>query len=361
MADPLWIDAVDGEPAYSAAELRRTLGALLYRGSNLLYSARPGVLPLSGVEPLTISGMTVTCADIAVVLSPNLGDPRDGSYLAAIPQTSLSVAPADGALPRLDVVVARVQDDVVDGSGERRAIVDIITGTPASSPSEPNHSGMVRIGTVTVPAGSSTPTVSNNSFTTCANGGILQTRGAQYYPTQNQRQGNYLDDAAADELLRYTGTQWVPVASEIAYRSAIASSRIAQQVVSASSTQNTQNTWESLSGGPAVTVDVGSNGIAVVHFGAQYVFGDADTSQARLAQLRVIYTGANNGNTGGNSWEGRNNARGGSPAQNYTQAFTTTEMITGLAPGSTTFRLQYYQSSPNGCTWASKRLIVEPK
>lgn len=349
MVDPLWVDNVAGSPAYSAAELRRTLGALLYRDNSLKYSARPGMLRLSNVNPVTISGMTVTVADVAVVLSPNDGDPKDGSYIAAITQATLPVSPADGALPRKDVIVARMT------GGNTSAICDIIAGTPASSPTEPPHTGMVRLATVDIPAGSTTPTVTNNAWESTTHGGILRCNGVAFYPDENAYEGMYVDDYAANALVRYGGTQWQTVASPTSYNGGLASSAADGNTVTADNNQGTKDTWASLSGGPSVTVDVGPSGKVKLTFGAQATF-PTDTNTGRLAQLRVTYTGANTGNTSGDDWEMRNQPVG------FSQAFTSDVFLKGLAQGSTTFTLQcYHTADTGGCTWAQRKLIVEPK
>ena len=64
---------------------------------------------------------------------------RQGSYIVQHQDATvqLPIAAADPSNPRIDLVVARVFDDEADSSGSSHTDVEVLTGTPASSPVPP--------------------------------------------------------------------------------------------------------------------------------------------------------------------------------------------------------------------------------
>ncbi|MEQ8834266.1 MAG: hypothetical protein RIB67_07450 [Miltoncostaeaceae bacterium] len=66
----------------------------------------------------------------------------------------VSVDAADGSNPRIDRVVLAMEDATFDSSGQRRAKVEVITGTPASSPSAPAEpDSAITLATIAVATG----------------------------------------------------------------------------------------------------------------------------------------------------------------------------------------------------------------
>lgn len=76
-----------------------------------------------------------------------------GSYLVWNDATkNLTIAAADPTNPRKDIIIARVYDAFYSGSSNEWAL-EVITGTPASTPSEPAvPNNAIKLAVVTVPA-----------------------------------------------------------------------------------------------------------------------------------------------------------------------------------------------------------------
>ena len=120
--------AIDGLPM-SALEWRRAMSGLLLHSSTGAVSAIGGVL--SGCT-VTVSGSTATVGAGQMVITPQAG--VNGSYLLGLTDTTLTVAVRDATYSRVDRIIARVYDADVDGSGQSKGAVEIITGTPAALP-----------------------------------------------------------------------------------------------------------------------------------------------------------------------------------------------------------------------------------
>ncbi|MFV2094817.1 hypothetical protein ACFHW1_04910 [Micromonospora sp. LOL_014] len=176
-SDPKWINADGGSPAYAAVELRRLDGAAWWKGGEAdRLGARAGVLP-GGSAVLSLSGTTVTVRDLQAVVYPGL-TATSGPYTVAHLEETHELDPADVTNARVDIVVLRVYDDDEDSSGDREAVTELITGTPAGSPTAPSTpAGAVRLGFIDVPAsGGGDPTLTVDAPWTVAAGGILPVR-----------------------------------------------------------------------------------------------------------------------------------------------------------------------------------------
>lgn len=67
--------------------------------------------------------------------------------------TNLAIAAAHATLERWDLVVGRIYDNTHDGSGFHKWELEVVTGTPSGSPSEPSlPASSFKIARVTVPA-----------------------------------------------------------------------------------------------------------------------------------------------------------------------------------------------------------------
>src|SRR5699024_10607060 len=135
MTNPLWINADGGQPEYTAQSLRLSMSGLLTKGVPDRLGARPGVIP-NGRDAVSLSGVQVTVHDCNVVLNPALSA-QDGPYIAHFTEHTHTLDPGDGSNARIDIVVARVYDDDHDGSGQREAVTELITGNPSPSPARP--------------------------------------------------------------------------------------------------------------------------------------------------------------------------------------------------------------------------------
>lgn len=105
--------------------------------------------------------MSVNVAAGGVVIH-GTEDANQGAYFlyndAAV---NLAIAAADATNPRKDIVIARVKDQAYSGATNAMSI-EVVTGTPAASPSEPNlPANSYKLATIDVAAGASSITNAN--------------------------------------------------------------------------------------------------------------------------------------------------------------------------------------------------------
>lgn len=133
----------------------------------------PGVTSGAALKVTTATGMAVTVAPGSFVV-PNSGAPSAGGYKSTLASSgTLTVATSDPVNPRIDLVVAYVSDV---GTSSSFGAVEIITGTPAGSPSAPAApANSVPLAQVTVPANATsiiTGDIADIRTFTAAAGGI---------------------------------------------------------------------------------------------------------------------------------------------------------------------------------------------
>lgn len=216
MADPLWINASAGAPAYSANELRQAMGlALMYDGRNM--GGRKGVRPGGTQLAVSYAAPTITVQPGLCCLDPALSTPQ-GSYWVAIPAAEThTLTAADATNPRKDIVIARLYDHDEDASGLRLARSEYIAGVANPAPSEPAvPAGAIRLATIDVPASPGAPVVTNNAPFTVSPGGILPVRGAADIAAALK--GRYRDRLDTNVLERDTGAAWETAADPAAFK-----------------------------------------------------------------------------------------------------------------------------------------------
>ncbi|MEE1751741.1 hypothetical protein [Streptomyces sp. SP18CS02] len=186
-------------------DTRLTTSALLTPNGEL--TARAGVVP-GGFALTGVSAMQCAIGTGRAVVQ---GAADQGAYPVAVtePET-LTVADGDPTYPRIDRIVLDVEDHPYDGSGETRALVRIVPGTPAAVPAEPALPvSSLPLYSVTVRAGASagnggidwTTAVVNRRHPTAALGGIVPAAGFD-----GMYAGQYRD--ANGRLERWNGTAW---------------------------------------------------------------------------------------------------------------------------------------------------------
>ncbi|MCT2282691.1 hypothetical protein M3G91_34340, partial [Micromonospora chalcea] len=177
MADPLWINASAGSPAYSAAELRQAMALALTYGGRAM-GARGGVRPGGTQLQVSLAGSTITVRAGVACVDPGLTTPQ-GPYWVALPadETPGPLAAADATNPRKDIVILRVYDNDEDSSGLRLARSEYLAGVAGSSPAEPAvPAGAIRLATIDVPASPGAPAVTDRRPFVVGSGGILPVR-----------------------------------------------------------------------------------------------------------------------------------------------------------------------------------------
>jgi hypothetical protein len=138
-----------------------------------------GVIGGGGLQVSPGTGMQVTVQPGSFVV-PNSGTPTAGGYVATLASlATLTVATSDPTNPRIDIVVAYVSDV---GTSSSFGAIEIITGTPAASPSAPSApANSITLAEVEIPA-SATSVVSGDitderPFTTAAGGILVAPKG----------------------------------------------------------------------------------------------------------------------------------------------------------------------------------------
>lgn len=220
--DPLWINvSASGTPSYTANEARLGAAALgLYGGRAV--GARQGIRP--GITSIcTYANPTVTVVPHVGIVDPGLSSTQ-GPYRYYVPTADTHTAGAATTNPRKDIVVIRIYDHDEDASGLRRAITELVAGTPAGSPVEPAvPAGAMKIATLDVPGtgagGLGAAVITNNFPYTVAAGGILPIRNATEeaaisspYPGLTQFRldsGLFVVRNAAGSAWRYVGEVFV--------------------------------------------------------------------------------------------------------------------------------------------------------
>lgn len=204
----------------AAQDLRLdTIGAL----SSGLGGASSGLATASGVRPgagnplmvAVSAGLSVTVATGFAIIQGSAAA-NSGAYSVTLDSVpTLTCNAADPVNPRIDSVCMTVTDLGTSGS---TAVAQIITGTPAASPSAPSlPSNSLLLCNITVAANATTLTSGNLSDQRvyyAAAGGIKQVSNSSFYPTTGP-DGSMLFNVNAGRYKLWNGTavQAPPVAA----------------------------------------------------------------------------------------------------------------------------------------------------
>ena len=199
--------AIDGL-ALSALEWRRaTSGLMVHAGNDV--SAVAGVL--SGCA-VSVASLTATIAAGQLVITPTAGS--NGSYLVGMTATDVPLTVRDATYARIDRIIARIYDNAVDGSGQSKAAVEVVTGSPSASPVAPAlPAGALELAQLQVPnsAGGAIVVVDRRGRTAAA-GGVpwLPDTAARdaALPAPDARQLCVTGTGATQQLWLYSGTAW---------------------------------------------------------------------------------------------------------------------------------------------------------
>ncbi|MEU7038075.1 hypothetical protein ABZ958_30970 [Streptomyces sp. NPDC046237] len=185
--------------------------------SGILPGSYDGRFRLSGFWLAGANAMSATVHEGRAVIQ---GEISQGVYPVALPTAqTITFAPGDAQYGRIDLVVAKVYDNLYDSSKRNEATIEIIQGVPGQSPQAPAiPPRSLALYEVTVVAGVSAGNGGINWNTALKDlrtpvvslGGILPVEGQAFpgaYP------GQYQDSGGA--LQRWDGGAWVPYPSAL--------------------------------------------------------------------------------------------------------------------------------------------------
>lgn len=181
-------------------------------------TSRPGVKPGStattggmAVGPRGVPDRYVTVQPgTCYIQSTNL---LGGTYIAHNDAAyDVQTAASHPTLPRIDLIVARVYDAVDDVGSQNTFTIEVVTGTPASSPVAPaTPSQSLVLAQIAVAAASTTVTAGNITDTrnrVVALGGVLPCRGASDVPaTPYPGMTIFREDLAQEQI--WSGSAWL--------------------------------------------------------------------------------------------------------------------------------------------------------
>lgn len=201
---------------YAAADERLLASPLLMPGPvSAPFSARSGRRVNGAGLAVSVGGSpeawTVTPGPGVIYGSAH---PSAGGWAFALPNAKTENLPARPGvgLSRIDLIVARIYDTDVIGSGSREFKVERVTGTPNASPAAPSLPALsFELGRMVVP-NSGVITVTQSIERTTAAGGVLPittTVEMEKLKTDNiAYRGLVVHNAQTDSLHRYDGTNW---------------------------------------------------------------------------------------------------------------------------------------------------------
>jgi hypothetical protein len=211
----------DGE--YSAQEMRLMMAAMFggrwptdLSPAGPLVSAGGGHGVVGAGDLLVVENgtpnMSVTiAAGVAVVRGTDQGD--QGVYVVANDApVNVPITTADATNPRIDLVVAEVEDTEY-GGGTSQLNLRVIAGTPASVPSAPTvPDSTLVLASVSVPASDTAITdsqITDLRTRAYATGATAVCKSSATYPSP-AAEGQQVYDLSLHQFLIYNGTIWAP-------------------------------------------------------------------------------------------------------------------------------------------------------
>jgi hypothetical protein len=223
LTDPI---AVNRDPVNQVGnngqDMRWGMGALSAPSTGSTFGHLSGVYPggtgsagySNDLQVNATSGMSVTIngGHYAVDRSPY------GLYVgAATGSITVTHGTSSPSLPRIDYVVLRVRDSGIDTGVTESAKVIILAGSPGSVPVEPSAqmtNGDLLLASVRIRANTSSvlsTDITDRRVWITARGGITPRRSGD--TSVGAYEGQYADDPTNDNLIRWSGSAWEPVAS----------------------------------------------------------------------------------------------------------------------------------------------------
>lgn len=199
--DPLGTASVTLDPS----EWCRIMSGLFVQGGTNGWGIRSGIHP-GGGDKATISGMTVTIADFKGALHvPVISTVGVKMFYGT--STTFAVPTAHASLTRIDKIYVRVWDADVDPDGLYKCDLVYLTGTAGSgAPAIPTDRLVVQFATVTITAGSSTPSIVYDAPYLALHSGVIPCRTTAELPTLGLYEGMLADIQADNKIVRYSGS-----------------------------------------------------------------------------------------------------------------------------------------------------------
>ncbi|MEV5710182.1 hypothetical protein [Actinoallomurus sp. NPDC052274] len=194
-----------------------TAALTLSTGSASAVSARGGVLPAAGAEPLQVSaatGMQITI-NPGFCIVPNATSSLYGAYrMALLSQGTITLDTSDAVNPRIDLVVAQVVDN---GDATSVAQIAVLTGTAAPVPAAPSITGLhvVVLAQIAVAANVTSIVAANitdkRQFTTVPGGRLDVNSQAERDAIVNPPDGMkiFRRDTGNEEIYKKSSSSWL--------------------------------------------------------------------------------------------------------------------------------------------------------
>lgn len=185
----------------------RTSGSLVARGGV--------VLGMGGSLAVTQNGSPNMSVNVASgqVYVPGTEGTKQGTYVCVNDATkNITITAADGSNPRIDIIVAKVQDTLYSGAVNSWSLV-VVTGTPAGSPAVPTApANSVTIAQIAVGTGVTsivTANITDKRFYAAALGGNIWCTTATRPDITTVPAGTEIWETDALMARRLVGSSWV--------------------------------------------------------------------------------------------------------------------------------------------------------
>lgn len=213
-----WLNLASGQQL-DAGELRRADAALVAGGGG---SPWGGIARHSDTEfDVTVNGSDVVTVQPGAVVIPGNAVAESGIYRSSLDAAqSGSLAARNATNPRIDLLIFRAMDtDVVAGHAAYKGRIELVTGTPAASPSAPALPTMaVELARITVPqtaGGAATVDTSFRTYATAAGGTlILPTAARAPASAAKWQRAVTLDNG---RTLIWDGSSWTKEGASLSY------------------------------------------------------------------------------------------------------------------------------------------------
>lgn len=212
---PGWIQALS---THTAAQMRTYLGLLQAGGypDNTSLRARGGVHPTIGshlvVTQAGSPNMTVIVANGAASI-PGTESSMQGTYFVVNDASiALSIAAAHATLARIDIVVINIRDAQYSGANND-AQLQVITGTPASSPVAPtapaNSITLAEVAVAALATSIVTANITDTRKYMAALGGVMNAATEAARPTSSEiQEGQLVWTTNNDKLWAWDGSAY---------------------------------------------------------------------------------------------------------------------------------------------------------